>query len=45
MNSYVTGQAVRRLREEKKITQQQLADTIGVTPKAVSWWETGGSLR
>lgn len=44
MNSYVTGQAVRRLREEKKITQQQLADTIGVTPKAVSRWETGRGL-
>ncbi|MBR6607127.1 MAG: helix-turn-helix domain-containing protein [Oscillospiraceae bacterium] len=44
MNSYMTGQAVRRLREEKKITQQQLADTIGVTPKAVSRWETGRGL-
>jgi len=44
MNSYVTGQAVRRLREEKKITQQQLADAIGVTPKAVSRWETGRGL-
>ena len=44
MNSYVTGQAVRRLREEKKITQQQLADAIGVTPKAVSRWDTGRGL-
>lgn len=44
MNSYMTGQAVRRLREEKKITQQQLADAIGVTPKAVSRWETGRGL-
>ena len=44
MNSYVTGQAVRRLREEKKITQQQLADAIGVTPNAVSRWETGRGL-
>ena len=41
MNQYVTGAMIKRLREEKKITQQQLAETIGVSDKAVSKWETG----
>ena len=41
MNQYVTGAMIRRLREEKRITQQQLADRLGVSGKAVSKWETG----
>ena len=41
MNQYVTGAMIRRLREEKKITQQQMADAIGVSDKAISKWETG----
>lgn len=32
------------LRREKKITQEELADFIGVTKAAVSKWETGQSL-
>ena len=43
MNSYVTGQTVRRLREAKNLTQSQLAEALGVTAKAVSRWETGVS--
>lgn len=31
------------LRREKKITQEDLADFIGVTKAAVSKWETGVS--
>ena len=31
-------------RKEKGLTQQQLAELVGVTEKAVSKWETGGSL-
>jgi len=41
MNQYVTGTMIRRLREAKKMTQQQLAEKIGVSDKAVSKWETG----
>lgn len=44
MNHYVTGATIRRLREQKGITQSQLADVIGVTAKAVSKWETAKGL-
>lgn len=33
-----------RLRHKKKITQEQLADFIGVTKASVSKWETGQSM-
>lgn len=32
-----------RLRHERKLTQEQLADFIGVTKASVSKWETGQS--
>jgi len=41
MNTYVTGAMIKRLREERGLTQQQLAETISVSGKAVSKWETG----
>ena len=41
MNQYVTGTMIKRLRESKSITQQQLAEKIGVSDKAISRWETG----
>ena len=44
MNTYITGQTIKRLREEKGLTQSQLADTIGVGAKAVSKWETAKGL-
>ena len=44
MNSYVTGAAVKTLREKKGLTQRQLADRIAVSDKAVSKWETGRGL-
>lgn len=40
MNQYVTGAMIRRLREAKKMTQQQLAEKLNVTSKAISKWET-----
>ena len=41
MDKYVTGAVIRKLREKKKITQEELADMIHVSSKAVSKWETG----
>lgn len=42
--SYVTGKTIKELREKRKITQKELAESINVSDKAVSKWETGGSL-
>ena len=41
MNQYVTGTMIKRLRESQGMTQQELAEKIGVSDKAVSKWETG----
>ena len=41
MDRYVTGEVIRRLREDKKLTQEELARKIFVSGKAVSKWETG----
>lgn len=43
MNKYVTGAIIKRLREEKNMTQQELAAELCVSDKAVSKWETGVS--
>ncbi len=44
MNTYITGATIKRLREEKELTQLQLAEKIGVSSKAVSKWETAKGL-
>ena len=44
MNTYVTGAAIRNLRERQKITQAELAEKICVSSKTVSKWETGKGL-
>lgn len=41
MNNYVTGSAIRGLREAKGMTQEELAACVHVSAKAVSKWETG----
>ena len=38
------GEIIRKKREEKGLTQARLAETLGVTAKAVSKWETGAGL-
>ena len=44
MNNYVTGGAIRLLREKKGYTQKQLAERLMVSDKAVSKWESGRGL-
>lgn len=44
MDTYITGQTVKNLRERKGITQAQLADMLGVSSKTVSKWETAKGL-
>jgi len=44
MDAKVTGIRIRELRISRNLTQQQLADKLFVTNKAVSKWETGGGL-
>ena len=41
MDQYVTGITIKTLRENKQITQLQLAETLGVSDKTISKWETG----
>lgn len=44
MNTYVTGATVKALRENRNMTQAELADRIGVSSKTVSKWETAKGL-
>lgn len=37
------GQNIRRLRLEKDMTQEQLAEVFGVSPQAISRWENGSA--
>ena len=41
MDKYVTGAVIRKLRETKKLTQEELAEKLYVSSKAISKWETG----
>ncbi|MGN0312907.1 MAG: helix-turn-helix domain-containing protein, partial [Lachnospiraceae bacterium] len=41
MNQYVTGAIIRKLREAKAMTQQELAAKLSVSDKTISKWETG----
>ena len=44
MDTYITGQTIKNLREKKGFTQAELADRLGVSSKAVSKWETAKGL-
>ena len=44
MDTYITGAVIKRLRENKNLTQSDLAVMIGVSSKAVSKWERGESV-
>ena len=38
------GSVIKRLRNEQGVTQDALAEYLGISYQAVSKWETGGSL-
>ena len=40
MNQYITGAVIRQLRENRNLTQAELAEKLGVSDKTVSKWET-----
>ena len=44
MDTYVTGMTIKGLREQKNMTQAELAEKIDVSPKTVSKWETAKGL-
>lgn len=41
MNQLITGKFISQKRKEKNLTQEQLAEKLGVSNKTVSKWETG----
>ena len=44
MDTYITGITIKNLREQKGLTQAELAQRLGVSSKAVSKWETAKGL-
>ncbi|MDO4282496.1 MAG: helix-turn-helix transcriptional regulator [Clostridia bacterium] len=44
MNQEKIGLFIRELRKEKNMTQEQLAENLGVTDKSVSRWENGKTM-
>jgi len=44
MNTYVTGNTVKHLREKRNMTQAELAEKISVSSKTISKWETAKGL-
>ena len=44
MNTYVTGNTIKKLREERNMTQAALAQSLGVSSKTISKWETAKGL-
>ncbi len=41
MNQLMTGKFISQKRKERNLTQEQLAEKLGVSNKTVSKWETG----
>lgn len=35
------GETIKKLRNQKNVTQEKLAESLGVTPQAISRWESG----
>ncbi len=43
--NYITGEAIKAMREKKGYTQARLAELLGVSDKTVSKWETNKGLH
>ena len=41
----MVGKNIKKIRENMKLTQEELAEKLSVTRQAISNYETGGSLR
>ena len=39
------GQIIKRLRKERDLTQEELAEQLNISAPAISKWENGDSLR
>lgn len=39
------GEKLRNHRKRIGMTQEEVAEKIGISPQAISKWESGGSLR
>lgn len=44
MDLQKTGNLIATLRKEKRLTQKELADKLGISPKTVSKWERGNGF-
>ena len=44
MDSYITGNMIKNLRERKGYTQKELSFKLNVSEKTISKWETGRGL-
>lgn len=38
------GETIRKYRKDRNLTQEEMANRLGVTAPAVNKWENGGSL-
>ena len=45
MDAKKTGSFICENRKKQGMSQKELADKLGITDKAISKWERGGSLR
>lgn len=44
MDTEKIGKLISKLRKEKKLTQKELGETLGVSPKTISKWECGNGI-
>lgn len=45
MEQLKVGRFITKKRKEQNLTQEQLAERLGISNKTISKWETGVSLR
>ena len=44
MNENKFSQVIKKLRKEKGLTQQEIANIVGITATGVSYWESGNAV-